>query len=272
MLNTANKLRVQDAFARLVGRWFIHPGAFRLLTFHDVRDGHRVEEGAITAGQLAGFLAWLQREQYATVTLGEALTNWPAITARRKTVALTFDDGLLNHWETVRPLLKQHGMNATFFVPTDFVAERRAKRALPVAQGACEHWFMGWEELRSLVQDGFEIGSHGCGHRLIGSLETPRARWEVRESKRVLEEQLGRPVACLAYPFGQRGAFSPASRALVFEAGYQGACTQMGSTPNARSDPFELPRLDVNGHDDPGRFERKMAGAYDLWYRLRPAA
>jgi peptidoglycan/xylan/chitin deacetylase (PgdA/CDA1 family) len=43
----------------------------------------------------------------------------------RPGMALTFDDGLRECYEVVRPLLKKHGVPCIFFIPTGFIANRR---------------------------------------------------------------------------------------------------------------------------------------------------
>lgn len=40
---------------------------------------------------------------------------------RHTHVLLTFDDGYLDHYQTVFPILKSHGVQGTFFLPTSFV-------------------------------------------------------------------------------------------------------------------------------------------------------
>ncbi|MBU6247641.1 MAG: polysaccharide deacetylase family protein, partial [Xanthomonadaceae bacterium] len=50
---------------------------------------------------------------------------------------------------------------------------------------------MGWAQLREMHQSGFEIGSHGVTHRMLAKLPQDELEWELCESKRVLERELG---------------------------------------------------------------------------------
>jgi peptidoglycan/xylan/chitin deacetylase (PgdA/CDA1 family) len=43
----------------------------------------------------------------------------------RNPVLLTFDDGYLDNYEVVLPLLRKHGMKAMFFIATSYIEERR---------------------------------------------------------------------------------------------------------------------------------------------------
>lgn len=72
-----------------------------------------------------------------------------------KAVVLTFDDGVKSHYTIVRPLLKELGFSATFFITEgfDFPMNKRD--------------FMSWQEIRQLHLDGFEIGNHTRDHQPV---------------------------------------------------------------------------------------------------------
>jgi peptidoglycan/xylan/chitin deacetylase (PgdA/CDA1 family) len=44
---------------------------------------------------------------------------------KRLRVAITFDDGYVDNYEQAFPILKSHGLAASFFIPTDFVGKRQ---------------------------------------------------------------------------------------------------------------------------------------------------
>lgn len=69
-----------------------------------------------------------------------------------KLLVLTFDDSARSHFTIVRPLLKEHGFGATFFITEGFDFRDNKKD------------YMTWEEIRTLHDDGFEIGNHTQDH------------------------------------------------------------------------------------------------------------
>ncbi|MFO1062531.1 MAG: polysaccharide deacetylase family protein [Pirellulales bacterium] len=69
-----------------------------------------------------------------------------------KLVVLTFDDSSKSHYTVARPLLKQYGFGATFFITEGFDFRDNKKD------------YMTWEEIRALHDDGFEIGNHTRDH------------------------------------------------------------------------------------------------------------
>jgi hypothetical protein len=82
-------------------------------------------------------------------------------------------------------------------------------------------FFLDWDQARAMAAGGFEIGSHGCSHRILTRLPAGAAAQELVRSKAEIEGRLGREVAHFAFPN------EDASTALVAaaeSAGYRTAC------------------------------------------------
>ncbi len=119
-------------------------------------------------------LLYLKRKAFQTVTLydiyeylkfGKPLPH--------KSVVLTFDDGFLDSWVYVFPLLKKYGMKGTVFVTTDFVdpAERRRPTVEDVWSGrqsknSLQWWgYLSWAEMRTMYESGvMDFQSHARTH------------------------------------------------------------------------------------------------------------
>jgi peptidoglycan/xylan/chitin deacetylase (PgdA/CDA1 family) len=136
-----------------------------------------------------------------------------------------------------------------------------------VAQAGHERFFErpDWEQkLRRLI-DGRRI----TGHRETAERREEAIRTELRESKRGLEERLGRPVLHLCYPWHTAG---PTTRRLAREAGYRcGFAGKVPGVPIARpgTDPLLTPRV---GEDYlellPGRGRGRLSAIlYQKWTR-----
>lgn len=67
-------------------------------------------------------------------------------------VVLTFDDSARSHYTVVRPLLKEYGFGATFFITEGFDFKTNKKD------------YLTWEQIKGLHEDGFEIGNHTRDH------------------------------------------------------------------------------------------------------------
>jgi peptidoglycan/xylan/chitin deacetylase (PgdA/CDA1 family) len=62
---------------------------------------------------------------------------------------------------------------------------------------------LDWDALRALDPEIVEIGSHSCTHPILSRCSAEGVIQEVAESKRTIEEQLGREVRAFCYPNGQ---------------------------------------------------------------------
>lgn len=122
-------------------------------------------------------------------------------------VLLTFDDGTLDTYEKLFPILQKRQIKAIVFLITDFIGTKPD--------------YMTWEQVRQMQQSGLvEFGSHTCSHARLRKLSTPDILHELTESKKVIEEKLGTPCLAFCYPFGS-GGVDKRVRPLVFQAGYQ---------------------------------------------------
>jgi peptidoglycan/xylan/chitin deacetylase (PgdA/CDA1 family) len=106
------------------------------------------------------------------------------------------------------------------------------------------------EELKALAgTEGMEVGAHTVSHPQLAELGTAEQQREIEESKRCLEERIGREVNGLAYPFGRRGDFTEETVGLVQAAGFGYACTNLAGLVRPESDRYRLPRLYVRDGD-----------------------
>jgi len=119
-------------------------------------------------------LRWLVKAGYQTVDLYElhAHVSGEKILPGRS-VVLTFDDGYLDNWGYVAPLLSKYGLKGTVFVNPEFVDPRDIIRPTlkEVWAGKIQEedipvrGFMSWPELKMLADSGpLSIQSHAMTH------------------------------------------------------------------------------------------------------------
>jgi len=99
-------------------------------------------------------------------------------------------------------------------------------------------------QLRTLHQQGIEIGGHTVSHPILARLPVARAREEIAQGKAALEALIGAPLRLFAYPNGQPDMdYTDDHVALVKEAGFVAAVSTNWGVSDRRSDPFQLPRF-----------------------------
>jgi peptidoglycan/xylan/chitin deacetylase (PgdA/CDA1 family) len=96
-----------------------------------------------------------------------------------------------------------------------------------------------WEELRRMSRSLVSFGSHTLTHPMLRSLRLEALQEEVRDSRRLIEERLGRAAEFFAYPDGEHHA---AAREFV-RAYYRGACFCAPRSIEPGLDRHLMPRL-----------------------------
>lgn len=102
----------------------------------------------------------------------------------------------------VTELLSEHSTKATFFI-LGWVAERHP------------------EMVRNLAQQGHEIASHGYGHELVHTQTPAQFREDVRRSKQILEDLIGREVVGYRAPSFSITARTEWAISVLIEEGYR---------------------------------------------------
>ena len=212
----------------------------RILTYHRIgipRTG-RWESGTVPPERFKRQLAALRLLGYRFWGMDD-LAQWlraPGALDGRP-VVLTFDDGYADLHAHALSLLTEVGAAATVFL---VAARERADWMRRAAQGPLD--LLSWEEVREMSEAGMAFGSHGLTHVRLTECDDRRLRAEVADSRKLIEDRLGRRVRHFSYPYGK------ADRRVVDAvraAGYETACTtERGAVP-AGADPLRLPRLTV---------------------------
>lgn len=124
--------------------------------------------------------------------------------------------------------------------------------------GSDVHRILNRSECAELARSGWvEIGAHTINHPSLASLSIDSQRHEILESKACLEEILRRSVNSFSYPFGKRHDYTVDTGTLVRESGFSVACSSMSGIVDAKTDPFQLPRIHI--HDCGGdEFENRL--------------
>ena len=139
-------------------------------------------------------------------------------------VVLTFDDGYVDNYEELLPILKRHGVPAPCFVTSRFD----------------DPHFLSRDQLREMDASGLvEIGGHTSGHCVLTTVDLAGAREQIRANKRDLESILGHRIVSFAYPCGGENDDIVAE---VKEAGYRFAAAMVKKMRPVGTDPYRIHR------------------------------
>lgn len=179
----------------------------------------------------------------------------PAPPGRRR-VILTFDDGYLDNYTTLFPLLQEFGARAVVFMVTG-----RSSNTWDVPKGEPEQPLMTPAQAREMAAHGIEFGGHTRHHVSLEAASPEVARDEVRGCKADLEDWLGVSPVSFAYPYG--ASPQPVRRA-VEEAGFRwGVATKSGPL-QLGEDRYRVRRLAISHRTGMLTFRLKAGGRYHL--------
>jgi len=149
---------------------------------------------------------------------------------------LAFDDGYENIIK-VKDFLKEKGITPVFFLIADNAQADRMELANNLS-------FLKTEEVESLLEAGWEVGSHSKTHADFSKLSDSKLIDEISESKKILENKLGVPVRYFAYP---KGMYGTRIREAVRDAGYDLGFSMDNGYVVEGIDRFAIPRVGVDG-------------------------
>lgn len=199
-----------------------------ILTYHSLDDSGRLfsTPPAVFRSQMA-----------ALIESGLRPAPLAAVRETAGSFSLTFDDGLRSFRELALPLLLEHRLPATVFVVSGFCGRARGWRSSRAPDG--EDVLLDWEELREIAAAGVAIGAHTVSHPSLTGLSDESALQEMRDSRREIEDRIGKPVTGFAYPYGHSDERIRKLAAREFRL----ACGTELAMLNGDSDRFDLPRI-----------------------------
>lgn len=129
-----------------------------------------------------------------------------------RAAVLHFDNGWLDSFTVVAPILQEYGYAATLFPITDGLeaaSKGEAAAVRTMTEGVVSKPFMTWAQARELQDEyGWEMGGHTATHCKIAEHHAEHGDvgviTEAETSNQLFEQHLGAPPAHFAYPSGSR--------------------------------------------------------------------
>lgn len=186
-------------------------------------------------------LGVLQNRGYTTITMAQVgcgLRGSCALPA--KPVVITFDDGFSDQLRALDSL-KKYNMRGTFYM---IIGGDRSKHCIGIERtpGApCGDAYLNWDETKQLAASPLvEIGAHTVDHLALASLSAADQTFQMQESKRRLEEMLGRAITTLAYPYG---SFTAITAQIAQQLGFSTAVSTIPGSDQTVGMLYSLHRI-----------------------------
>ena len=209
-----------------------------ILTYHSIDNSGSVV--SVSQDRFQRQMRSLHESGFQTVRLLECLNGLQSGTPLpERPLVITFDDAYRSVYEHAIPVLDDLGFTATVFAIGDHVGGYNDWPGHDAPFGRAE--LMDADTLRDLRDHGFEIGSHTSTHPDLTTLTEQGAECEIRAGIKTLQDLLGAPVECFAYPYGRFDETILAAARRYTRC----ACTTRLGRVDAATDMHALNRIDA---------------------------
>ncbi len=187
-------------------------------------------------------------DNYRVLPLGDALVQAQTNQITEPTLSITFDDGYLNNLTVASELLAKHNIKGCFYVTSDFI-DINHRNLSDIEEFCRKRLFIGkpiqnmtWDNIKTLVELGHEIGSHGISHKSLASLSHVDMLAEIQDSKSIIENKLSQTVRHFSIPFGTPAHYSQSIIDSVRNSGYESCVLGIRGPNGPCNNPYKLRR------------------------------
>ncbi len=180
----------------------------------------------------AGHLQYLKDEGYSTISLyalHDALLTGSSLPD--KPVVLTFDDGYLDHYTYVFPLLQAYDFTGTFFVITGLLDANHPQ-------------YITWEQVQEMAAAGMSMEGHTKTHRELDGRDYDFLIYEILGSQQSLAAHTGQTPQMFSYPAGR---YDAETLRVAGEVGLWRAVTTQPGMMHTTDNWLEVARVRVHG-------------------------
>ncbi len=108
---------------------------------------------------------------------------------------------------------------------------------------------MTWEHLKEVSSNGISVGAHSHSHKVLSSLDLEQQKYEVKHSKAIIEQRIGKTVRSMSYPVGNYHHFSEDTKKIAADVGYELAFSFLtGLNTYGAIDPMDIKRVSASSY------------------------
>ncbi len=152
---------------------------------------------------------------------------------------LTFDDGTIDHFEIVLPVLEEFQMRGIFFIPTTKIDGKN---------------YVSRAQVRQISEAGHVVGCHSHEHRRLDESNDAQIREQLKTSTGILEDLCGKKILFFCPPGGY---FNQRIRDIAGEFGFEVIRTMKWGY-NKNLDLKALETIPVNSNMDEKQFKKVL--------------
>jgi peptidoglycan/xylan/chitin deacetylase (PgdA/CDA1 family) len=129
--------------------------------------------------------------------------------------------------------------------------------------------FLSWQQVQMMAHGSITIGSHTHSHAILAPLSESDLNFELTESQRLIEQNLGVFCTLFSYPNGAERDFGRREEGLLGSLGYVAAVSQIDGFNDASTNIMALRRINIPRDESLSYFKAKVSGIWSVLKRLQ---
>lgn len=215
-------------------------GKVTILMYHNITDGQE-DYMSVHKDKFREQMQFIKDNGYNVISLDELYAYYIKGTPiSDKSIIITFDDGYWNNYMYAYPVLKEFGFKATLFMITSMIDQKM---------------YLNKDRIREMDANGVSIQSHTVNHLELNKMPYEKQLYELRESKKVLEDILGKKIEYISFPYGQ---FNKETIMITRKLNYKLAMGTVREKAIRKNGLYNLNRIAVFGNTDIKQFEELL--------------
>ena len=224
-----------------------------ILMYHKVSE-HYESNTSTLVETLEKQFQYFVAQKYQCIRLSEILE--PGFIYPRKPLLLTFDDGYLNNYELLIPLLIKYKLRVAIMLPVAYIGKTSEWEPETPLQ------LMDFQHIKKIDNQVIEFGLHSFAHRNYKSMTIDEVGIDIADCIKTLKSHSINFLPVLAYKFG--GYPRESQSKLIFFNILRSNGIKIGLRIGNKinklplKEPFEIKRIDIRGTDSYWAFKTKL--------------
>jgi peptidoglycan/xylan/chitin deacetylase (PgdA/CDA1 family) len=188
----------------------------------------------------------LEQEGYKTISLNQlydALVTGTALPP--KPIVLTFDDGYIDHYRFVFPILQEFGFSGTFFIITETADFNTSGH-------------LSWAQITEMANAGMRMESHTKTHLDLRNRDWDFLVHQVMGSFESLQAHTGQTPSVFCYPAGR---YDEVTLETLAQLPVSIAVTTQYGAYHTTNDRLEVPRLRMSSNTTAANLANMLEGS-----------
>ena len=224
-----------------------------VIYYHDIVDSGAHGSQYMDIDTFKSQMEYLVEKGYKTYTFSE-LENENNLKFDKKSVLITFDDGWRSNYDKIFDYMKEKGIKYNIYLEVGNIGK--------------DERYLNWEEVREMKRSGIVgFGAHTVNHI---SMEDPSIEgydFEIEETNRVFERELGFIPVDFCYPYGFYS--NESNEYLTKNTVYTRIYTSSLRHSYEMNAKIIFGRSSINADESFKVFKNKVKGNYNIFAALR---